>query len=58
METAYGIPLQFRNAVTHADNACAHFTESQEICHTCHEALIKCGHQLYYAVGGKPGAGK
>ena len=50
MKTADGIPLQFRDAVTHADDTCTHLPESKEIGHARHETFVKRGHKLYDAL--------
>ena len=46
LDATDGIPLQFRDAVPHTDDARPQFTDSQEIRQSCHEPFIEGSHQL------------
>ena len=53
-----GVPLQFRDAVAHADNAGAQLPDAQKIGQAGHKALVNGGHELDNVPGFYTGAGK
>ena len=53
-----GVPLKFRNAVSHPDDAGAQLTDAQEIGQAGHEALVHGGHELDNVSGLDTGAFK
>ena len=58
MQPFDGIPLQFRDAVAHADNAGAQLADAQEIGQARHETLVDGRHQLQDVARAQTGTGK